>query len=199
MLPRLAPTLRPIRSRLIVKTERAYVLLSHQTRLRGHQVSEILKRAINWETSQGVPPRTEAWITIETQNHGRTPADVLGGGLWLQVAPDRYPPPVPQPEFPPHYPIKLDPCFVVPSTHVETTSMMWLTTDLTRIQKGNDILWIVGFVDYVDRFGNRHRAGYGRRYVDHGGPNRLVFDETTTALNYDRPLTPEQTARRPSA
>jgi hypothetical protein len=49
-------------------------------------------------------------------------------------------------------------------------------------------IWLVGQLDYLDRFGDAHQAGYGRRYLPALIENNLVFDQSTTGLNYDRPL-----------
>ena len=56
------------------------------------------------------------------------------------------------------------------------------------IQKGTKILHYVAYVDYIDKFGIRHRSGYGRTYnpapVGFGGHN-LIFI-TQHGYNYDR-------------
>ncbi|NOU08712.1 MAG: hypothetical protein HOO98_01645 [Nitrospira sp.] len=50
-------------------------------------------------------------------------------------------------------------------------------------------LCIYGYVDYVDQFGTRHRAGYGRRYDPRGGVlgegSNLIY-LTQPHYNYDR-------------
>lgn len=47
-------------------------------------------------------------------------------------------------------------------------------------------VWIAGEIDYRDRSGEGHHSGYGRRYVASMIDNNLVFDESTTGMNYDR-------------
>ena len=61
---------------------------------------------------------------------------------------------------------------------------------ITSVEHGTERLWLIGIVDYRDRFGLGHRAGYGPRYDRY--TRELIFDETTASLNYDRPLTPEE-------
>lgn len=39
-------------------------------------------------------------------------------------------------------------------------------------------LWLIGYVDYFDKFGDRHRSGSARKYIPLpllGSPNNLVF------------------------
>jgi hypothetical protein len=45
--------------------------------------------------------------------------------------------------------------------------------------------WLIGYVDYMDRFGGRHRGGYGRRYQPSTPNNNLVFIDAD-GYNYDR-------------
>lgn len=52
-------------------------------------------------------------------------------------------------------------------------------------------VWIAGEIDYRDSFGHGHQSGYGRRYVALAD-NNLVFDESTTGMNYDRPMAKEK-------
>jgi hypothetical protein len=61
------------------------------------------------------------------------------------------------------------------------------------------VLYVIGYVDYIDRFGDRHRAGYGRQYApliddraiyktdrEYESRSNLVFI-TDAGYNYDRP------------
>ena len=60
-------------------------------------------------------------------------------------------------------------------------------SELADALDGKKILYLLGYVDYIDKFGRRHRAGYARRY-DHAMPansNNLVF-VTQRGYNYDR-------------
>ena len=58
---------------------------------------------------------------------------------------------------------------------------------LAEIQNGTRQLYLMGYVDYVDVFGNSHRGGYARLYdptISKG--NNLTF-VTEPGYNYDRP------------
>ena len=70
------------------------------------------------------------------------------------------------------------------------------TTSLPVPNKGEgDELWLYGFVDYTDEFGQSHRGGYARVYIpekdDPSIPvekrNNLSF-VSEPGWNYDRPL-----------
>ncbi len=37
-------------------------------------------------------------------------------------------------------------------------------SDIAKIKLGSMALCVLGYVDYIDKFGQRHRTGYGRRY-----------------------------------
>ena len=51
-------------------------------------------------------------------------------------------------------------------------------------------LWLMGYVDYRDQFGDEHRGGFGRHFDRN--TEDLTFDQATAVLNYDRPLTAEE-------
>ena len=59
--------------------------------------------------------------------------------------------------------------------------------------RNGNVLWLVGEIDYRDRFQKIHRGGYGRAYAPNG-PG-LVFNPSTARLNYDRPLSPAEIAQ----
>ncbi len=56
---------------------------------------------------------------------------------------------------------------------------------------GRKVLYVFGYVDYVDKFGQRHRSGYARRYIPYAtsqaGGNNLAF-VSQPGYNYDRPV-----------
>ncbi len=60
-----------------------------------------------------------------------------------------------------------------------------------KIISGEKILYVFGYVDYIDKFGTRHRSGYARRYIKganvvNGRGNNLGF-VSQRKYNYDRP------------
>lgn len=171
--------------------ERAYVILSHETRkwVEGDEN----RRAFD---VRGDPSseRLEMVFAFQVQNEGRTPTDVLGGGLWMHHLPDAFPQSKPIPMVPATQPVHVDPAFLVPRGLTFAETLIFLDAETwARVQDGSEHLWLIGYVDYRDRFGKRHRGGYGRHYNRHTG--YLDFDETTGALNYDRPLTYQERQR----
>jgi hypothetical protein len=68
-----------------------------------------------------------------------------------------------------------------------TLSLPITVGDFAQIHTGIATLYLLGYIEYQDRFKQRHRHGYARRY-DAGSPeNNLVF-VTQTDYNYDKPL-----------
>ena len=135
-------------------------------------------------------PTTDVWFKYGIKNRGRTPCNVLGGGVWHVTSND--PVQAPQWTTPDTPPIRVDPTFLVPDMAVFDKRALTLDADLVekiRVGAGR-YLWLIGYVDYRDRFQRVHRAGYGRFY-DHIAMD-LVFDQTTAAMNYDRELSPEE-------
>jgi hypothetical protein len=78
--------------------------------------------------------------------------------------------------------------FLVANDWVSTTS--WVTMpeeQANAIMRGNRRLFVFGYVDYIDQFDERHRAGFGRRYeMEMKGDTNLIF-MTEPGYNYDRP------------
>ena len=63
-----------------------------------------------------------------------------------------------------------------------------INDDLTReVRK----LWFVGYVDYIDKFGERHRSGYASYFTPGGGTDNLSF-VAQDGYNYDRPRKREE-------
>lgn len=73
---------------------------------------------------------------------------------------------------------------------------------MNEVMDFRSVLYFVGYVDYIDRFGQRHRAGYTRQYApriddrslyrtdaEFEGRNNLIF-VTDARYNYDRPRLP---------
>ena len=134
------------------------------------------------------------WFEVDIRNQGRTPVDVLGGVMTIEIGP------VPPATVPTSQYTKIPPAFFVPEKRMRFKSMIFGLDDarLTRAKEPLDLegetspldLWVVGYVDYRDRFGGVHRGGYGRHLQKY--TKDLVWDETTRNMNYDRPLTAEQ-------
>ncbi len=158
--------------------ERAYVKMSH--------------------TDQGLlfgNNSTIRWATVEVkiENCGPTPARVTDVRLNLMVERD------PEPEF--KWPT--DPEYG-PEFQDGPINGFLVTEDFFFVRErtfklGNRtladprtsaLLCLVGYVDYIDAFGQRHRSGYAREYRHIIG-NNLVF-VTQKDYNYDRQRNPTE-------
>jgi hypothetical protein len=58
------------------------------------------------------------------------------------------------------------------------------------VDDGTQKMIIFGYADYIDQFGIRHRAGYGRLYID-SQVNNLAYPDTGP-FNYDRIRLPDE-------
>lgn len=149
-------------------SERAYVTMSHE--------------------APGVVFETEgkSSLTIKIKNYGRTPAKVTDTLLKPVILPpsEKLPP---KPNYmrdreenleSPKAFLVRDDCFIV-------TEYFDTKEQTVAIQEGTAILYLIGYVDYVDAFDKRHRGGYARKYVlsDKINNLKLVPD---SAYTYDR-------------
>lgn len=169
----------------VMLAERAYVKMSHEW-------SETNKSAAQFAIAQGQPRRGEMSFKIRITNSGNTPADVLGGGMWTRVNAGQ-----PPTDIPPHYPYNIAPTYLTGGGTDfirDKHCMIPIAAESAERFMGTDSLdeqlWLIGCVVYKDRFDHHHLAGYGRRYDNIS--KDLVFDRSTAALNYDRPLTEEE-------
>lgn len=166
--------------------ERAYVKMAHAREPRANPNGG---RFDFVTPTGGNLNQTEVWFKYGLTNCGRTPCNVLGGGIWYVIDTQHQHPPIAP--IPPQRPIRVDPTFLVPDMTTSDLTVLFIdTTTINNIRNGTEHIWLLGYVDYRDRFGNFHRAGYGRRY-DHYSMD-LVFDRTTGPFNYDEPLTKTQ-------
>jgi hypothetical protein len=60
-----------------------------------------------------------------------------------------------------------------------------------EIEAGRVGMVFYGYADYIDQFGKRHRAGYGRSYLRTAAQNNLVFPDEGP-FNYDRERGPSE-------
>jgi len=152
--------------------ERAYISLSHKSPENGNALA-----------IQG----NQAFVTIAVTNHGRTPADILGGRMKLErLGKDQRLPSPPNYHGPDSCTIDVA-YFLVSDSHffVNQIQLPFPSNYAPAIESGDEILRLYGYVDYVDRFGQAHRAGYARRYAPGVARNNLVF-ETAPGYNYDK-------------
>jgi hypothetical protein len=180
------------------QTERAYVVLSHRTEPRSDMGSPAFETISFQSRTSGDTDSCELHFTIEIHNAGRTPAHILGGGVWHRTTGGGYPHAVPPLAPPLQYPVTIPPAFIVPGDrHVLASFVLFPSTSIELVQTGMEYLWLMGQIDYRDVFGQRHRTGYGRWYFSPTG--ELNFDASTNAMNYDRLMTDEDERQRQEA
>lgn len=144
--------------------ERAYVKMSHMP--------------------PGLVPSTEGTlsVTMRVQNFGRTPATVTD----VIVTPHLTRPGARLPDRPTYLGVSVFPttqAFLVTNDHIFTTQAFPFP-EWQYVIAGLWTLYLFGYVDYIDAFGERHRGGYARMLAPDQRNNNLVFI-TNTAFNYD--------------
>jgi hypothetical protein len=162
------------------RVERAYVKMSHRP------------PGLDIKANTGL-----IYIDMGVKNFGSTPADITYVMFKTIVLPHNHPLPekpdysgdrvvfpqaflVSQEEFFIHHPLKI--------AEGEIIAVLDYSSDL----------YVIGYVDYIDKFGDRHRGGYARQYAvgrddrssyrsDDAFANRsnLIF-VTAAGYNYDR-------------
>lgn len=98
--------------------------------------------------------------TIKLTNSGHTPADVIGYNFTMA-----YVPLIPNPARPP-VPTTDPFLFIMPNDYINVWANIPSSMEAWhQIQTGAIPAFLIGWVVYKDRFGKRHRSGYGRRFV----------------------------------
>jgi hypothetical protein len=148
-------------------SERAYVTMSHE--------------------APGVVFETEGlfYLTIKVKNYGRTPAKVTDTLLKPVILPpgEKLPPK-------PNYirdreNLESSKAFLVCNDYFIVTEYFDTKEQILAIQEGTAILYLIGYVDYLDAFNKRHRGGYARKYVLFDKINNLQL-VSDSAYSYDR-------------
>jgi len=164
--------------------ERAYISLTHQ------------KVFINYMgTTDGLrgPDMSRPYsigLTVVVRNTGRTPGDLLGGFIGWRIGESPGIPDVTRVLN------NLTPAFLLATKTVSFG--LTIREDAEAMERlivrrdGSDHLWLIGEVDYADRFGQLHTAGYGRRF--NPDPPSFVFTSETGPFNYDRPMSAHKKA-----
>ena len=125
-------------------------------------------------------------IQMRIKNFGRTPARITGELLNISVRNkgERLP---------------QEPDYKIPDGH-ELIAAFLLTgdeifapevfedggLDIPKLKSGEKVLWLFGYVDYIDQFDGHHRAGWARRYIP-GPQDETLAYITQDGYNYDRP------------
>ena len=127
----------------VLRIERAYVKMSHPP------------PGISFDGGTG-----RLFINMGIKNFGNTPANVTNFVL-APIVGDELPerPNYPKPQSPTakSFLVKDDEVFL----RQELTISVGEEQD---VRSGSKKLWIIGYVDYIDGFGVRHRGGYARLY-----------------------------------
>jgi hypothetical protein len=121
---------------------------------------------------------------VRVKNCGRTPASIVRVVLtiWEKAK---------LPDEPPYLdasPVADTSFFLSTGDHVIVPYQY--NTDAGRdIADGRRPAWLIGYVDYIDTFGQQHRAGYARQFKHEARyrENNLVF-VLKAGYNYDREL-----------
>lgn len=155
-----------------------------------HRTTKVVERAyvdISHDSPGLQMGHSDIRFSVAVRNHGRTPAEVAQPVMMLQLAEHDVVLPT---ELPYGHPPSTPPsAFLMPSEtfHRWELRPQFPADVVQMLQTGERILWLIGYVDYIDRFGQRYRSGYARRYIPTPLPNtvnNLVF-ELQPGYNYD--------------
>lgn len=105
------------------------------------------------------------WVRVSVKNYGRTPARITGAILKLVPLPNSESLPV-IPDYRIERAQEQHKVFLVAGD--EFFFSQWFNklevANLPDVESGGTKLWVYGYVDYIDKFEQRHRAGYARVY-----------------------------------
>lgn len=133
-------------ARAITMSERAYVKMTH------------LPPGLHFEEGGWY------WVQLRIQNSGRTPARITARCINTQYfSPSEAPPGTPDYS---EGVVDTVGAFLVTGDHVGNTLRAQFPGEEaeSNIRAGHGRFLIFGYVDYIDQFRQRHRAGYGREY-----------------------------------
>jgi hypothetical protein len=159
--------------------ERAYVKMSH------------LLPGVRFEQDGTICRVT---VQMRIKNYGRTPAKVTNILFFHQWLPQGEPLPR-TPDYPQSVGDEAPKMFLVTDEEVFTPQhTQSVTFTVEDVRNGVKHLWLYGYVDYIDQFGQRHRSGYASAYnsqFDLTAEGRTDVDNlvfvTQEGYNYDRP------------
>lgn len=115
-------------------------------------------------------------ISLEIRNHNSTPASVTDVLVTADILPNGQA----LPEIPPYRRSHAGDttAFLVSNDYFFFNALMYLdAANVNAARQGLRQLLIFGYVDYIDRFDQRHRGGFARRYHHSAQPGQtnLVF------------------------
>jgi hypothetical protein len=156
--------------------ERAYIKMSHLSP--GLDIPSIIM------TSSARPvPRRDVSVRMSVRNHGNTPGEVTCGLVQLLFTDE------PLPHRPAYDEKEARPArvFLVKGSSFKITKNWPIDADtIDRVCAGAMQMYVLGYVDYLDRFGGRHRAGYARIYNSRADRGNNLPYVTEPGYNYDR-------------
>lgn len=173
------------------KSERAYVKVKPR------------KPGIEFTDSKEFIGMPEAVCNLEIMNYGTTPARVTDVvSLYRIMASGQ--------------PLPNEPEYEIPNNHTAAVAFLvkgesffnfvgedlnTVERSLSSLESGENILYLYGYVDYIDAFGQRHRGGFGfeycpaidkdvKTYIDEAYANRHnLLNLAMSSYNYDRSRT----------
>lgn len=164
--------------------ERAYVGMTNYP-------PGLLVQLFSHSSSTDPIEKRDCYIALQIRNHGNTP-----GRVTATFATDYAD--IDLPQNPPYEQPNGVKAFLVKDGEVRMHVKFSMPTEsLNKVHRGEIGFWIIGFVDYIDCFGQRHRSGYARRIrqtssgrtSDPGGFECWVHEldfELKRGYNYDR-------------
>lgn len=175
-------------SNSVMLAERAYIKMSHR------KPGFVL-----------VSKNQFAWLTPQIKNYGNTPGEITDALMSIAILPNLEAlPNVPAYVRAENHPVGAQ-AFLVSGEELGIPFPFSLGRQaISEIESATKLLFVFGYVDYVDAFKIPHRAGYGRIYEpqneiranfrsdeDFEGRNNLVYI-TKRNYNYDRERTPDE-------
>ena len=154
-------------AKAITLSERAYVKISH------------LEAGIN------IGLTGTAQMTVKVKNFGRTPARITDVILTYKLLLSTEPLPT-APDYSATPALQPLQAFLVTEDELFFSRTFALGPQNNDLEDGTKRLWLYGYVDYIDTFGERHRAGYASRYSPGPTSDNLTM-VAQEAYNYDRP------------
>ena len=115
-------------------------------------------------------------VAIRVKNYGRAPATVTDVVVLPYVV--RTTSMLSTPHYLGTSAVPTTGAFLVANDQIFITQPFRLP-DYPLVLAGQRRLYLFGYVDYVDAFGQRHRGGYGRMFVADQQENNLVFVPNT--------------------
>ena len=142
-------------------------------------------------------------VQVKVENFGRTPARVTDVVLTFKAYPNTSDLPT-EPDYTGARPVLSQAFLVTGDWFKIPRNTPFDEADNNEFKNGGQRLVVLGYVDYIDQFGQRHRAGYGREYRSYldlpetYGTEILPKDRSNLELipqrqyNYDRERQPRE-------